>query len=75
MPTSFWKQALARLPQHVQQRHAAAFEAAERYERIFEMAWDAGRSILSRGRRLAPREPAAQPRPLEIKAHRQLFPR
>jgi hypothetical protein len=75
MSSSFWKEALARLPQHLQRRHAAAFEAAERFERIFEMAWDAGQRILAPHRRLAAQEKVAEPRPLEIKAHRQLFPR
>ncbi len=75
MTTSFWKEALARLPQHLQHRHAAAFEAAERFERIFGLAWDASQRILAPGHGPAAQEQAARPRPLEIKAHRQLFPR
>lgn len=75
MDSSFWKQALARLPQHVQHRHAAAFEAAERFENIFDSAWNAGREALAQSCRLAGRGLGTASRVMDAAARRLLFSR
>jgi len=75
MSSSFWKEALARLPQHVQHRHAGAFEAAEQIEQVLDFAWQTGRRLAAMGRSLAAQKPAASPNPLKIKTPRLLLPR
>ena len=42
MTGSFWKEAAAKLPLEVKQRHAAAFNAAERYEPLVDWLIEAG---------------------------------
>ena len=49
MTTSFWKDALASLPPHVQRRYAANFEAAERFEALLDLGiavWGSARDAL-----------------------------
>lgn len=43
MNGSFWKTAAAKLPPEVRQRHAAAFDAADRYEPVLDCIIGAGR--------------------------------
>ena len=42
MTGSFWKQAAAKLPPEVKRRHAAAFDAADRYEPLVDWIVEAG---------------------------------
>jgi hypothetical protein len=42
MTDSFWKNAARSLPPEVRWRYAKLFEAAERYERLLDLALDAG---------------------------------
>jgi len=43
MTGSFWKEAAGKLPPEVKQRHAAAFDAAARYEPLVDRLIEAGR--------------------------------
>jgi hypothetical protein len=45
MTESFWKEAAAKLPPEVRQRHAAAFDAADRYEPLVDWLIEAGGSV------------------------------
>ncbi|MBI2317226.1 MAG: hypothetical protein HYY28_03165 [Betaproteobacteria bacterium] len=54
--SSFWKEARQSLPPEIRERHAAEFEAAERFEHLIECAaevWGAARRALTKGRRRA----------------------
>lgn len=42
MTESFWKTAAASLPPQIQWRYAGLFEAAERYERLFDFVAASG---------------------------------
>lgn len=42
MTGSFWKTAAAKLPPEVRQHHAAAFEAADRYEPLVDWLIETG---------------------------------
>ena len=42
MTESFWKKAAEKLPPEVWQRHAPAFDAADRYEPLVDWIVDAG---------------------------------
>jgi hypothetical protein len=45
MTESFWKKAAEKLPPEVKQRHAAAFDAADRYEPLVDWLVEAGGSV------------------------------
>jgi len=73
MTTSFWQSALASLPPSVQRRHAASFEAAERFEALLDLgfeAWGSAKDVLARICQAAARAMRGTARVLESAAHR-----
>ena len=58
MTTLFWRNALASLPPSVQRRYATAFEAAERFEAVLDLAievWRFAKDALAKTGRVAAR--------------------
>jgi hypothetical protein len=72
MTTLFWRNALASLPPSVQRRYAAAFEAAERFEAVLDMAieiWRFAKDALAKTSRVAGRAMRGTARTLDDAAH------
>ena len=75
MTKSFWKDALASLPPSVQVRHAASFEAAERFEALLDLgveAWGFAKHALAKICQAVARAMRGTARILEGAAHRLL---
>lgn len=73
MTTSFWQDALATLPPSMQRRHAASFQAAERFEALLDLgfeAWGSARDALAKICQATAHAMRATARFLDRAAHR-----